>query len=212
VETAQEAQDVVFDMFLVNSAPASVLFDSGASHSFISAQFVAKHGILVHSMSNHMLVSSPGGSMKAVYQCFGISFKIVGREFHANFVVLDFKGTDIILGIGWLSKVDAVIQCAKRLVLLTSPEGERFEFVATLPSAADCAINQLKANSIEDIRVVCEYPDVFPDDLPGMQPERDIDFIIDLLPGTAPIAKRPYRISVGELEELKKQLKELLDK
>jgi hypothetical protein len=60
METAQEAQDVVFGMFLVNSAPALVLFDCGASHSFISAQFVAKHGIPVHSMSNHMLVSSLG--------------------------------------------------------------------------------------------------------------------------------------------------------
>ena len=59
---------------------------------------------------------------------------------------------------------------------------------------------------------MCEYPDVFSDDLPGMPPERDIEFIIDLLPGTAPIAKRPYRMSVGELEELMKQLKELLDK
>jgi hypothetical protein len=73
-------------------------------------------------------------------------------------------------------------------------------------------VNQLKANLIEDIRVVCEYPDFFPDDFPGMPPERDIEFIIDLLPGTAPIAKRPYRMSVGELEKLKKQLKELLDK
>jgi hypothetical protein len=70
----------------------------------------------------------------------------------------------------------------------------------------------LKADSIEDIRVVCEYLDVFPDVLLGMPPERDIEFIIDLLPGTAPIAKRPYRISVGELEEFKKKLKELLDK
>jgi hypothetical protein len=59
-ETTQEAQDVVFGMFLVNSAPASVLFDFGAPHSFISAQFVAKHGIPVQSMSSHMLVSSPG--------------------------------------------------------------------------------------------------------------------------------------------------------
>jgi hypothetical protein len=97
-------------------------------------------------------------------------------------------------------------------VVLTSSEGERFEFVATLPSAADCEVNQLKADSIEDLRVVYEYPNVFPDDLPCMPPERDIEFIIDLLPGTAPIAKRPYRMSVGELEELKKQLKELLDK
>jgi hypothetical protein len=133
-------------------------------------------------------------------------------EFCANFIVLDSKGIDIILGMGWLSKVDACIQCAKRSVTLTSPEGERFEFVATLPSAAACAVNQLKAYSIEDIRVVCEYPDVFPDDLPGMPPERDIEFIIDVLLGTAPIAKRPYRMSVDEIEKLKKQLKELLDK
>jgi hypothetical protein len=104
---------------------------------------------------------------------------------------------------GWLSKVDPVIRCAKRSVLLTTPEGERFEFVATLPSVADCAVNQLKADSIEEIRVVCEYPDVFPNDLPGMPPEHDIEFIIDLQPSTAPIAKRPYRMSVGELEELK---------
>ena len=61
-ETAQEAQDVVFGMFLVNSAPASVLFDSGASYSFIYTQFVAKYGIPVHSLPNHMLVSSPGGT------------------------------------------------------------------------------------------------------------------------------------------------------
>jgi hypothetical protein len=123
-ETSQEAQDVVFGMFLINSATASVLFDSRASHSFISAQFVAKYGIPVHSMSNHMVVSSTGGNMKAMYQCIGVSFKIVGREFRANFVVLDSKGIDIILGMGWLSKVDAVIQCVKRSVLLTSPEGE----------------------------------------------------------------------------------------
>jgi hypothetical protein len=97
-------------------------------------------------------------------------------------------------------------------VVLTSSEGEWFEFVAILSSAADCAVNQLKADSIEDIRVVCEYLDVFPDDLPGIPPERDMEFVIDLLPDTAPIAKRPYRMSVGELEELKKQLKELLDK
>jgi hypothetical protein len=62
----------------------------------------------------------------------------------------------------------------------------------------------MKADLIEDIRVVCEYPDIFPDDLPSMPPKRDIEFLIDLLPGTAPITKKPYIMSVGELEELKK--------
>ena len=149
--------------------------------------------------------------MRAVYQCLGIKIHIMGREFDARPIVLDSDGIDVILGMDWLTKHDAVIQCAKRLVLLTSPSGERFEFMATLPSAADGTVNQLQGNSMEYIRVVCEYPDVFPNDLPGMPPERDIEFIIDLIPGTAPIAKRPYRMSVGELEELKAQLKELLD-
>jgi len=70
----------------------------------------------------------------------------------------------------------------------------------------------LEAKTVEEVTVVNEYPDVFPEELPGMPPDRDVEFVIDLLPGTRPIAKRPYRMSVDELEELKKQLKELSDK
>jgi hypothetical protein len=65
---------------------------------------------------------------------------------------------------------------------------------------------------LEDISVVCEYPDVFPDDLPGMPPDRDVEFVIELQPDTAPISKRPYRMPPKELVELKIQLQELLDK
>ena len=136
----------------------------------------------------------------------------MGREFCANPMVLESSGIDIILGMGCLTKYDAIIQCAKRSVLLASLAGERFKFIAKLLSAVDCAVNQMRANLINDIRVVCEYSYAFPDDLPGMTHECVTKFIIDLLPGTAPIAKRPYRMSVGELEELMKQLKELLDK
>ena len=114
----------------------------------------------------------------------------------------------MIMGMDWLSKCDGVIQCAKKSVLLTSPQGDRVQFVATVPSTAYCVVNQLEGNRLEDIRVVCE----FPDDLPSMPTDRDIEFVIELLPGTAPISKRPYRIAVNELEELKKQLKELLYK
>jgi hypothetical protein len=203
-ETAQEAQDVVFGMFLVNSAPASVLFDSRASYTFISAKYVAKYSIPLCTMPSSMLVNSRGGNMRAVYQCLGVKIQIMGREFYANPIVLQSSGIDIILRMGWLMTYDAVIHCSKRSVIFTSSEGERFEFVATLSSTAYFAVNQLKADLIENIRVVCEYPDVFPNELPGMPPERDIEFLIDLLPGTAPIAKIPYRMTVGELEELKK--------
>ena len=70
----------------------------------------------------------------------------------------------------------------------------------------------MEARPTDGIRVVSEFPDVFPDDLPGMPPERDIEFSIDLLPGTAPIAKRPYRMEPIEHEEVKKTIDELLTK
>ena len=70
----------------------------------------------------------------------------------------------------------------------------------------------IQATTIEEVPVVCEYPDVFPKDLPGMPLDRDLEFIIDLIPGTAIIAKRPYRMAANELEELKKQLWELQEK
>ena len=70
-------------------------------------------------------------------------------------------------------------------------------------------VNQLNDSVNQQDRVVEEFLDVFPNDLPGMPPDHDIEFIIELLPRTAPIAKRPYRMGVNELEELKKQLKEL---
>ena len=72
-----------------------------------------------------------------------------------------------------------------------------------------CSVNQMEGATIDKTKVVNEFSDVFPDDLLGMPPDHDIEFIVELLPRTAPIAKRPYRMGVNELEELKKQLKEL---
>jgi hypothetical protein len=113
-------------MFLVNSAPALVLFDSEASHTFISAEYVAKYSIPLCTMPSSMLVNSPGGNMRAVYECLGVKIQIMGREFCTNPIVLQSSGIDIILEMGWLTKYDAVIHCSKQLVILTSSEGERF--------------------------------------------------------------------------------------
>jgi hypothetical protein len=77
-----------FGMFLVNSAPALVLFDSGASHTFISAKYVAKYSIPLCTMPSSMLVNSPGRNMRAVYQCFEVKIQIMGREFCAIPIVL----------------------------------------------------------------------------------------------------------------------------
>jgi hypothetical protein len=212
VEVAQENPRVVLGMFLVNSTPASVLFDSGASHSFITSQSVAQHNIPISPMSRHVLVTSPGGELKDIYKCDNVHLKILGRDFRANLIILDPNGIVVILGMGWLTTCDAVIQCAKRSVLLTSTAGERFEFAADPTPSNASAVNKLNGTALEDIRLVCDYPDVFPEELPGMPPDRYVEFVIDLLPGTAPISKRPYRMSSDQLEELKAQIKELMGK
>jgi hypothetical protein len=117
-----------------------------------------------------MLVSSPGGKLKAIYKCDNVSLKIFCKDFRANLIILNSKGIDVILGMGWLIVCDAVIQCAKRSVLLTSPAGERFEFAADPTPSTASAVNQLDGTAMEDIRVVCDYPNVFPEELPGMPP------------------------------------------
>jgi hypothetical protein len=119
---------------------------------------------------------------------------------------------DVILGIEYLTKYDGVISCARRMVTLTNPQGERVEVNVSMPTEADAMVNQLEEKSLEHIRIVCQYPYIFSEELPGMPPDPDIEFSIELLPGTATISKRPYRMDVKDLIELKKQIEELLEK
>ena len=118
------------------------------------------------------------------------------------------KGIDVILGMDWLSRHNGLIGCTDKVVHLTNPEGVRVT-CHTRVSGSDPMVFSMEAKSLEEVPVVNEYPDVFPEELPGMPPDRDIEFVIDLVPGTAPIAKRPYRMAASELAELKKQLEEL---
>jgi hypothetical protein len=97
-EEAQQAPDVVLGMFLASSHPATILFDSRASHSFISSSFVAKHGLPIATMKHTMLVRSPEGEMRTKHICPAVSISIRGVDFPSNLILLDSKGIDIILG------------------------------------------------------------------------------------------------------------------
>jgi predicted aspartyl protease len=130
-EQAQDAPGVVLGMFSVNSVPATILFDSGASHSLITEQFVAKHDIPMSSMKTHLLISSPNGEMKSTYVCPRVNLKIRGIDFQADLVVLTSSGIDVILGMDWLGECDGIILCAKKSVLLTSPQGDMIEVTTT---------------------------------------------------------------------------------
>jgi hypothetical protein len=105
-----------------------------------------------------------------------------------------------------------VIDVAARAIEIHSPmDGEITLYLHDQGCTHSCAFALIES-PVERIPVVCEYPDVFPEELPGMPTDRDIEFAIELQPGTAPISKRPYRMPPAELAELKKQLQELLDK
>ena len=137
---------------------------------------------------------------------------------------------DVILGMDWLTGYRVTINCVRHKVTFCTPEGDRFHFVGDRgrgfkPSPTDiqrlgelnflfsaCLIDEGSEVSIILPPVVCEFSDVFPEDLKELPPHREIEFSIDLIPGTAPISIPPYRFAPAELQELKIQIQDLLDK
>jgi hypothetical protein len=149
--------------------------------------------------------------------CPKVNLKIRRVDFVANLIVLKSKDIDVILGMNWLSNHKVLIDCAKKSVKLTIPEGRALEFVVepvvTVRGIANHAkVNQLDASQGPEVPVFSEFPDVFPEELPGMPPDHDIKFVIELIPDTSPIYKSPYRMATPELVELKEHIKELLEK
>jgi hypothetical protein len=186
VEDAQATPDVIIGMILVNNNGTIVLFDSGASHSFVAANFVQKHNLPLAMLKNWMIVSSPGGDMHARHVCSKVSIHIRGVEFLANLIVRESKGIDVILEMDWLSKHKGMINYAKKAVKLTSSNGKEMEYVAEnlvtdKATFNRVVLNQLDAASTMDVRTVSEFPDVFPEELPGMPPDREIEFVWPLI-------------------------------
>jgi hypothetical protein len=127
-------------------------------------------------------------------------------------LILGLDNVDIILGANWMTRHQVVLDVAIRIVEIQSPICGKFTlFLPSQETTRSCAFAMIEL-PLKKIPVVCEYADVFLDEIPGMPPDRDIEFSIELQPGTTPISKRPYRMPPVELAELKKQLQELLDK
>ncbi|KAL1533106.1 hypothetical protein AAHA92_33038 [Salvia divinorum] len=223
------SMDTLLDM------PIVVLFDTGASHSFISLFCVNALKLPIDELEHGMNVSSPvGGLIDVTQSCSKIGFlmgelSVVAHNLH----VMSMNNVDIILGMDWLTENYATILCKERQISLRTPGRETTNFhgvpmnqqtsiisvlQATTMIRKGCPAylvylqgNDLKERKIEDVAIVRDFPDVFPDTLPGPPPDRQLDFIIDLEPGSAPVSKAPYRMAPKELEELKIQLQELLD-
>jgi hypothetical protein len=131
-----------------------------------------------------MIVSSPRRDMPTRQLCPKVNLKIRGVDFVANLIILELKGIDVILGMDWLSKHKVLIDYAKKSVKLATPEGKEMEFVAEPVVTAKGVANHVKVNQLDasqgsEVPVVNEFPDVFPEELPGMPPDRDIEFVIE---------------------------------
>jgi len=203
---AHDAPDVVTGKYLINGSKALVLFDSGATSSYVSIKFVAQNALPMTLRSHPIGTSSPLGDLRCTHACRGVKIMIQGLPSSVDLTVLKSDGIDAILGMDWLTTHKGVISCSPRLVTLEHPSGKKIklEHLKSHNVPQICNLSNLKEKTLFDIPIICVYLDVFSEELPGLPPDRDIEFVIDLVPGTAPIAKRPYKMLVEELVELKK--------
>jgi hypothetical protein len=182
-DATAEGADITLGMFYINAIPTTILFDSGATHSFMSARYANTNELPLKNMKTPMLVITPIGHLEAKYMTHRLTLTIMGREFWATLIILEESSIDLILGMSWLRKAKAVIQCGRGTVELTSPKGERFEVEITVTTSTRRAVFLIDVKFVgNNIRVVRDYLDVFPEELPGMPPEREVEFVIDLLP------------------------------
>jgi len=193
VEEIPVGEVVTTGMFLVNKHPAIVLFDSGASHSFMSQTFASKHDHkIVEVYKGDYSISSAGATISTNQIVRDVLISIQEREYTMDLIVLSGLAIDVILGMKWMSGHGVLIDTSTRTIMLREPKGDG-AFLVPLPRSFDlqnlsCAI---QTTTLCDIPVVCEFLDVFLDELSSLPPDRDVEFRIELVPGTAPISRRP---------------------
>jgi hypothetical protein len=203
---------VMTGTFTVFNHPALVLFDSGASHNFINPRFSVKFQLRFFHTKGAIMVATPGGKIASNQIVRHAPIKMGTKIFKIDLIILGLENVDIILGTAWMTQHQVLLDVAARALEIHSPTCA--ELVLYLPSQGDtqsCAFSMIES-PLEKIIVASEYFDVFPEELPRMPLDRDIEFAIELHPGTTPISKRPYQMPPAEFSKLKKQLQELLDK
>ncbi|XP_073309988.1 uncharacterized protein [Primulina huaijiensis] len=237
-EQAEEArEEMIAGKCYLCSYPAYILVDTGASHTFISKRFVVEHHMRSSPLSMPLSVSTPSGVDISVVSMISdgiISYE--GYELRSDMIILEMNDFDCIVGINVLRRYCATVDCYQRVVYFYTDEKERWTFYGKgsrprvpLVSAirmsrflehghegyliyAVDVIEKKKEVGIEEIPVVAEFADVFPEEIPGFPPVREVEFGIELMPGSSPISRAPYRMAPAELRELKDQLQDLLDK
>jgi hypothetical protein len=198
---------MIVGMFSINNHPTVVLFDSGSSHSFVSQAFTRKYEQKRFELECAYQISLARADLLTNQIVRGVTLNIADRQYKLNLIVMPGLVLDVIMGMNWMNNMEVVIDVGGRSISLKEPVGED-TFQVVLPRRIDLAsaTYAVQTTLLAKISVVCEFLDVFLDELPGLSPDRDVEFAIELIPGTPPISRRPYRMPPNELTELKKQL------
>src|ERR1041385_5491988 len=202
---AQKTSEIVLGRLLVCSVPATVLIDSGATHSFISQSFATMIDLPRDQLPRLLSVVTPGSKFTYSWSVPDVEIRIQGVPFSASLIVLPRSDIDVILGMDCLVQHKANIDCPTRSVKLTHDSGAEVLYTGGSVSGPSqlYALNAGVAPLLEEVRVVCEFPDVFPEELPGIPPVRAIEFVIELEPGTQPISRHPYKMCSKEFVRAK---------
>jgi hypothetical protein len=196
----------------INHQPVIILFDSGATHSFISSKCGTKVGSDLYPTNGVYIIVTPGGKISSNQIYRKVPIQLGSNLIKTDLLLLDLEGMDVLLGMDWMTRHRVSLHIFSRTMEIDSPDHEATILYLPQRECINSCAYAIEGIKLKEIPIVCKYPDDFPDDLPGMPPDRDIEFIIELQPGTALISKRPYRMPPNELAELKIQLQNLLDK
>jgi hypothetical protein len=202
VEDIPTGEEVLAGMFSLNEHHVIILFDSGASHDFISSTCAKKTMLSMVVTEAPYVISTPGARVDADRIVCKAPLELARRVFSIDLIILRGQSIDVILGMSWMKRHKAVLDIAGQLIRLDSPVYGKITLQLPMISHIKASLYHVAKLKLEDIHVVQE----FLDDLAGMPPEREIEFKIELQPGTAPIAKALYKMSPVELKELKIQL------
>jgi hypothetical protein len=158
------------------------------------------------------MIATPGSKISSNQIYRKVPIQLGSNLIKTDLLLLDLEGMDVLLGMDWMIRHRVSLDISSRAVEIDSPEHDTTILYLPQWECINSCAYVVEGIKLKDIPIVCEYPDVFLDDFPGMPPDRDIEFVIELQPGTAPISKRPYHMPPNELAELKIQLQDLLDK
>ncbi|GJU14924.1 putative reverse transcriptase domain-containing protein [Tanacetum coccineum] len=234
--------NVITGTFLLNNCYATILFDTGADRSFVSNTFSALINITPTTLESHYDVELADGKIIGVNTIIrSCTLNFMNQPFNIDLIPVPLGSFDVIIGMDWLTMYHGVIICDEKIVRVpfgremlifqgngnNQREESRLNIISCTKAQeylskgcdvflAHITTKEAKDNSegkrLEDVPIVRDFPEVFPKDLPGIPPARQVEFQIDLVPGAAPVARAPYRLAPSEMKEMAKELQELFDK